>query len=57
MRIQDKHWNANVSNDIYGVNFHQFMAMEDQFNHMEIAEELGISLGEVKMLKKKITRA
>ncbi|WP_205520072.1 hypothetical protein [Virgibacillus doumboii] len=57
MRIHDKHWNANSSNDIYGMNFHRFMEMEDQFNHMEIAEELGISLGEVKMLKKKITRA
>lgn len=56
MRFQEKHWNSNMSKDIYGANFHRFTEVEDQFNHMEIAEELGISLGEVKKLKKKITR-
>ncbi|SEQ15695.1 hypothetical protein SAMN05216232_1726 [Virgibacillus subterraneus] len=56
MRIQEKHWNSNMSKDIYGANFHRFIEVEDQFNHMEIAEELGITLGEVKKLKKKITR-
>jgi DNA-binding CsgD family transcriptional regulator len=30
--------------------------MEGSSNHMEIAQELGISLGEVKALKKKINR-
>lgn len=57
MRIQDKHWSSTNNKEIHGVNFHRFMEVEDQFNHMEIAKEFGISLGEVKMLKKKVTRA
>ncbi|MFD1362955.1 hypothetical protein [Lentibacillus salinarum] len=56
MRLYEKQWQSHLDKDIYGVDFHQFMEMEDQFNHMEIAEELGISLGEVKRLKKKVTR-
>ncbi|MFD2759519.1 hypothetical protein [Lentibacillus juripiscarius] len=56
MRVQDKQWSAAVNKDIYGADFHRFMEMEDQFHHMEIAEELGITLGEVKRLKKKINR-
>lgn len=56
MRMQDKHWNANQNQSILGVNFHRFLEMEGSANHMEIAEELGISLGEVKELKKRIIR-
>ncbi|WP_205317602.1 hypothetical protein [Oceanobacillus zhaokaii] len=56
MRLQDKHWNSVNDKDIFGVNLHQFMELSDQANHLEIAEELGISIGEVKSLKKKINR-
>lgn len=56
MRVQEKQWNTNTNKEIFGADFHRFMEMEDQFNYMEIAEELGVSLGEVKRLKKKITR-
>ncbi|GGJ83922.1 hypothetical protein GCM10007063_02950 [Lentibacillus kapialis] len=56
MRVNDKQWVTSVDQDIFGADFHRFMEMEDQFNHMEIADELGISLGEVKKLKKKIIR-
>ncbi|GAA0442653.1 hypothetical protein GCM10008983_19680 [Lentibacillus halophilus] len=57
MRVNEKQWNAVVSKSIYGADFHRFMEMEDQSHHMDIAEELGINLGEVKRLKKKITRS
>ncbi|MFD1038585.1 hypothetical protein ACFQ3N_09290 [Virgibacillus byunsanensis] len=57
MRMQEKQWNSTGNKDIHGINFHRFMELESHSNHMEIAEELGISLGEVKMLKKKINRA
>lgn len=57
MRYGEKHWKSNHSKDIYGVDFHRFMELEDNLNHMEIAQELGMTLGEVKMLKKKIIRA
>ncbi|WP_163970097.1 helix-turn-helix domain-containing protein [Oceanobacillus halotolerans] len=56
MRMQEKQWNSSNNKDIFGVDLHQFMEMEGHANHMEIAEELGISLGEVKKLKKRITR-
>ncbi|MEN2765886.1 hypothetical protein [Ornithinibacillus xuwenensis] len=56
MRFNEKHWSSHNSRDIFGVNLHRFVEMEGSSNHMEIAQELGISLGEVKALKKKINR-
>ncbi|WP_373892904.1 hypothetical protein ACUL41_08455 [Virgibacillus natechei] len=57
MRLHEKHWNLNSSMGMLNVNFHRFMELEGHASHMEIAEELGVSLGEVKMLKKKLNRA
>ncbi|MEC5422152.1 hypothetical protein QGM71_01420 [Virgibacillus sp. C22-A2] len=56
MRTHDKQWNSGTNKEIFGVNIHRFMEIEGNSNHMEIAQELGISLGEVKMLKKKVNR-
>lgn len=56
MQIQQNQWHAKVNKDIFGVNFHRFLELEGIANYMEIAEELGISIGEVKALKKKVTR-
>ncbi|WP_169750775.1 hypothetical protein [Ornithinibacillus contaminans] len=56
MRYNEKHWNSQQNRDIFGVNLHRFIEMQESSNHMEIAQELGISLGEVKALKKKINR-
>lgn len=56
MRVNEKQWHSTINNDTNGVNLHRFMEMEGQANPMEIAQEFGISLGEVKKLKKKITR-
>ncbi|MBY7143287.1 hypothetical protein KFZ56_09490 [Virgibacillus sp. NKC19-3] len=57
MRLHEKQWNVNSHTDMLDVNFHRFMELEGHATHMEIAEELGVSLGEVKMLKKKMNRA
>ncbi|WP_197046724.1 hypothetical protein [Oceanobacillus salinisoli] len=57
MRLQDKQWNAGNNKDIFGVDLHQFIDLDGHANHMEIAEELGISIEEVKMLKKKLNRS
>ncbi|WP_404453174.1 hypothetical protein LG329_03070 [Virgibacillus necropolis] len=57
MRINDMQHKASNSKDILDINLHRFMELDDHANHMEIAMELGISLGEVKQLKKKISRA
>lgn len=56
LRIQEKQWNSLNNKEMNGVSFHRFMELEGHANHMEIAEELGISLGEVRMLKKKVNR-
>ncbi|WP_161629531.1 MULTISPECIES: 4-alpha-glucanotransferase [Sediminibacillus] len=42
---------------IFGADFHRFMEIEGQLNRLEIAEDLGISLGDVKKLKEKLNRA
>ncbi|WP_209365083.1 hypothetical protein [Sediminibacillus dalangtanensis] len=42
---------------IFGADFHRFMEIEGQLNRIEIAEDLGISLGDVKKLKEKLNRA
>ncbi|MDY0396838.1 hypothetical protein ACFSMW_14960 [Virgibacillus halophilus] len=57
MRTGEKHWQSSLEKTIFGVNYHRFLELESDANHMEIAQELGISLGEVKMLKKKLDRA
>ncbi|MFD1850179.1 hypothetical protein [Oceanobacillus bengalensis] len=57
MRVNDKQWNVGNNKDVFGVNLHRFMELDGSANHMEIAEEFGISIGEVKMLKKKLNRA
>ncbi|WP_198029997.1 hypothetical protein [Oceanobacillus manasiensis] len=57
MRYGEKQWTSTNNKEWVGVNLHQFVEMEGHANHMEIAQEFGISLGEVKMLKKKLNRA
>ncbi|WP_194709651.1 hypothetical protein [Radiobacillus deserti] len=57
MRANQKEMIVKEANDIYGVNFHRFMEVEGRLNGIEIAEEFGISLGEVKMLKEKLNRS
>ncbi|WP_200801012.1 hypothetical protein [Ornithinibacillus halophilus] len=57
MRMNEKQWSSKSNGDIFGVNYHRFVELDGASNHMEIAQELGISLGEVKALKKKMNRA
>lgn len=56
MRQSEKLWKANHNKDIFGINFHRFIELEENASHMEIAHELGISLGEVRMLKNQMNR-
>lgn len=57
MRTSEKHWESTINSSIFGVDYHRFIDMESNASHMEIAQEFGISLGEVKKLKKKLDRA
>ncbi|MBU5265803.1 hypothetical protein [Virgibacillus proomii] len=58
MQSSEKQSHVYQESQVFGVNLHRFLELtEGEASHMEIAEELGISLGEVKMLKKKLNRA
>src|SRR5699024_2128871 len=56
MRTHRNHWKAYINKSVFGIDFHRFVELEMTSNHIEIAEELGISLGEVNALKKKLSR-
>lgn len=56
MRVTDNHWHATINKELFQVNFHHFIELEEKYNCLEVAEELGISIGEVRLMKKKINR-
>lgn len=57
MRADSKQMNTgNGHHQLIGVDFHDFIQRENQFTNYELAEEYGISLGNVKDLKKKLSR-
>lgn len=47
---------GNGHNQLIGVDFHDFMQKEQALTNFELAEEYGISLRNVKELKKKMSR-
>ncbi|MGD7056402.1 RNA polymerase subunit sigma-70 [Rossellomorea aquimaris] len=49
--------NANGDNQLFGVDFHQFLEREKDALNVELASEFGLSLKEVKLLKKKMERS
>ncbi|MGE8206126.1 hypothetical protein ACQKP0_16495 [Heyndrickxia sp. NPDC080065] len=48
---------SDGTNQIFGANFHEFIQKENQASSLELASEFGLSLGEVKLLKKKLERS
>jgi hypothetical protein len=58
MRINEKNQIiTDGNNQIFNTNLHHFMERENQANSLELASEFGLSLGEVKLLKKKLERS
>ncbi|KQL53437.1 RNA polymerase subunit sigma-70 [Heyndrickxia shackletonii] len=58
MRINDKNQISNAgSSQIFHTDFHHFIEKENQAGSVELASEFGLSLGEVKLLKKKMERS
>lgn len=57
MRINDRQEITINNKDFHDVNLHRFMELHENSTHLEIAMELGVSIREVKQLKKKINRA
>lgn len=47
----------NRGNHMFDVSFHDFLYKESSSTMLELASEFGISLGDVKKLKKHIQRA
>jgi hypothetical protein len=57
MRAGNKQTGAtNGHHQLIGVDFHDFIQKEQNATNYELAEEFGISLGNVKDLKKKLSR-
>ncbi|MFT8319934.1 MAG: hypothetical protein ABF649_03420 [Bacillus sp. (in: firmicutes)] len=55
LRFGEKSLSANQINaKLLGVNFHDFMEKESNTNAVELAAEFGLSLGDVKVLKKQL---
>ena len=57
MRNNDKGELIHSRRDVFGVNFHDFMTKEQNDSSFELASEFGISLREVKNLKKHLNRS
>jgi hypothetical protein len=57
-----RYGNKNVSaiegeNQLFGVDFHDFIQKQQQANTFELASEFGLSLMDVKKLKKHLERS
>jgi hypothetical protein len=48
---------ARGNQQVFGVNFHDFIEKENATTSMELASEFGLSLREVKQLKKRLGRS
>ncbi len=58
MRQSRKHSNSSqASKSVFGVQFHDFLEKEPHLTRMEMAEEFGVSLKDVKKLKESMDRA
>lgn len=57
MKYHEKQKDAWKQKDIFSVDLHHFSTIEGDASYLEIASELGISIGEVKLLKKNLGRA
>ncbi|WP_033828325.1 hypothetical protein [Bacillus andreraoultii] len=58
MHSSDKNEHANLSSkQVFGVDFHDFIVKQEDSSSFELASEYGLSLGEVRKLKKQLFRS
>jgi hypothetical protein len=57
MRNSEKGELMHSRKDVFGVDFHDFMVKEQNETSYELASEFGISLQQVKSLKKHLNRS
>ncbi len=56
MRSSEKKEQAHRSGQLLGLDFHDFIEKERHASNFELAAEFGLSLKEVRILKKRIQR-
>ncbi|AST92697.1 RNA polymerase subunit sigma-70 [Sutcliffiella cohnii] len=56
MKFSEKHNQSINGNNIFGVSFHNFLEKEKDSTYVELASEFGITVRDVKALKKQINR-
>jgi hypothetical protein len=56
MKFSDKNNRAYSNRDVFGVSFHDFIEKEKDSTYMELASEFGITMRDVKSLKKQLNR-
>lgn len=58
MRASDKGMNIqSMDGRLFGVDFHDFIQKEQQATSFELASEFGITVGDVRKLKKHLERS
>ncbi|RDI44109.1 RNA polymerase subunit sigma-70 [Falsibacillus pallidus] len=57
MRFGDKQSMNMGAEKVFGVDFHHFIERESQATTMELASEFGLTLRDVRSLKKKMERS
>jgi transcription initiation factor IIE alpha subunit len=58
MRANDKQtMSSNGDNPFFGVNFYDRIEREKESNSSELASEFGVSLNEIKRIKKRLERS
>ncbi|WP_176167391.1 hypothetical protein [Mesobacillus jeotgali] len=58
MRFSDKGMSASsADNQLFGVDFHDFIQKEQNSQVVELASEFGLSLRDVRKLKKQLERS
>lgn len=58
MRYSDKAFSTHDGeNQLFGVDFHDFIQKEKDSNMIELASEFGLSIRDVRKLKKKLERS
>ncbi|WP_059171247.1 hypothetical protein [Bacillus sp. FJAT-27445] len=58
MRFSDKGMHANAAGKgVFGVDFHDFIEKEQQSGTYELASEFGLTIRDVRKLKKRLERS
>ncbi|WP_096153235.1 MULTISPECIES: RNA polymerase subunit sigma-70 [Bacillus] len=57
MKYGDKHSHSYGKKDVFGVSFHDFLEKEKDSSYVELASEFGLTVRDVRTIKKQINRS